>query len=178
MTMMSRATMILTSLIIYSGVALAHHDGPPQAGPEHQKLARFVGKWSGSGDMKPGPFGPGGKMTWTETCEWFPGNFHIVCNSSSSGPSGEVKGISILGYDAASKMYTYYGVDNTGQGDYAKGTVQGKIWTYQNETTIEGKTIKSRFVIDAVSDVLNKFKWEMSQDGATWSTIMEGQSSK
>ena len=40
---------------------------------EHKLLAKWVGNWSGEGEMKPGPFGPGGKMTWTEECDWFGG---------------------------------------------------------------------------------------------------------
>src|SRR5262245_31241455 len=178
MTIRSFTVSAVTSLIACSGVALAHHEGPPQPGPEHQKLARFVGKWSGSGDVKPGPMGPGGKMTWTETCDWFAGGFHIICNSTGSGPGGEIKGMGILGYDAASKMYTYYGVDNNGMGDYAKGTLQGKTWTYNSDATIDGKAIKSRFIIDEVSDKSQKFKWEMSEDGKTWMTVMDGQSNK
>jgi len=57
-------------VLIFVGVALAQApSGPPKPGPEHQKLAYFAGKWSSEGDVKPGPFGPGGKVTFTETCE-------------------------------------------------------------------------------------------------------------
>src|SRR3989449_11201669 len=50
----------------------------PKPGPEHQKLAYFLGRWSETVDMKPGPMGPGGKMTATSTCEWFSGGFYLV----------------------------------------------------------------------------------------------------
>ena len=35
----------------------------PKPGPEHARLGYFVGKWKAEGEMKPGPMGPGGKMT-------------------------------------------------------------------------------------------------------------------
>src|SRR5438128_9471790 len=41
--------------------------GPPQPGPEHKKLAYFVGKWTSEAELKPSPFGPGGKYLATET---------------------------------------------------------------------------------------------------------------
>jgi len=64
--------------------------GPPQPGPEHKKLAYFVGKWTSEAELKPSPFGPGGKYLATETCEWFAGGFrvcvktHVVYQSQSS----------------------------------------------------------------------------------------------
>ena len=46
--------------------------GTPQPSPEHKKLGVFVGTWNDEAMMKPGPFGPGGKMNLTETsCQKF-----------------------------------------------------------------------------------------------------------
>ena len=39
-------------------------------GPEVAKLAYYVGTWRGEGEAKAGPFGPGGKLSSTTTCEW------------------------------------------------------------------------------------------------------------
>lgn len=150
----------------------------PAPGPEHKKLEHFVGKWSGTGELKPGPFGPGGKMTWTESCEWLSGGFFVMCKSEGTGPMGETKGIGIIGYDAAEKVYTYYGADNTGWSDYAKGTVKGKTWTYNSEMNMEGQTIHSRYIIEETSATAQKFSWMMSQDGSTWDTMMTGESKK
>jgi hypothetical protein len=60
---------VLTILAL-GGLVLAQ---PPKPGPEHKPLGYFVGKWESEGEMKPGLFGPGGKMTSSETCEWFAG---------------------------------------------------------------------------------------------------------
>src|SRR3989454_7285461 len=61
----------------------------PKPGPEHQKLAYFAGRWSESADIKPGPMGPGGKMTETSTCEWFSGGFYLVCRLLLEKKKGE-----------------------------------------------------------------------------------------
>jgi hypothetical protein len=179
---MRTARWIAPLLLVVVGVgAVIAADTTPQApkpGPEHERLQRFTGKWTGKGELKPGPFGPGGQMTWTETAEWFPGGFHVIAKSDGDGPMGPSKGLSILGYNSEEKVYTFYGVDSMGWADYAKGTIQGKLWTFTSESKMGGKTYHSRFTIDEVSDSKNKFKWDLSEDGKTWTTMMEGESTK
>jgi hypothetical protein len=51
---------------------------------EHQRLGYFVGKWTGSGQIRPGPMGPGGRFTSTDTCEWFDGGFAVVCRTEGT----------------------------------------------------------------------------------------------
>jgi hypothetical protein len=38
----------------------------PKPAPELSKVEYFAGNWTSEGDMKPGPMGPGGKMTMIE----------------------------------------------------------------------------------------------------------------
>ena len=174
-----RFAIALTVILCVLGLAGAQvPEGPPKPGPEHKALEQSLGTWTGKAEMKPGPFGPGGSSTWTETCEWFEGGFHVVCRSEGKGPMGPMKGIGIIGYDATKKVYTYYGVDNTGWADLATGRVSGKTWTFSSETILEGKPIRSRFVIEYVSATQQKFRWETSEDGKTWALAMDGQSTK
>ena len=169
----------LAAIALAGGVTWAQAPaGPPKPGPEHQRLARFVGKWTGKGEMKPGPFGPSGPMTWTETCEWFAGGFSVVCKSEGKGPMGEMKGLGIISYSPEEKVYTYYGVDNSGWSDLSKGTVSGKVWTYTSKGTMGGKPMEGRFIITEVSDTSQTFQWEMTEDGKTWKLMMDGTSSK
>jgi hypothetical protein len=78
----------------------------PQPGPEHARLGYFVGKWNVEGEVKPGPMGPGGKLTSSDTCEWFEGRFSVICRSDGSSPAGPTKSLGILGYSAEEKVYT------------------------------------------------------------------------
>ena len=64
-----RRTIGLIALVITSSVGSLGAQAPPQKpGPEHKKLDYFVGKWTSTADMKASPFGPGGKMTASDTC--------------------------------------------------------------------------------------------------------------
>src|SRR5262245_37670224 len=117
---------------------------PPAPSPEQKQLQRFVGTWTGKGDMKPGPFGPGGVMNWTETCDWFTGGYSVVCKSDGKGPMGAVKGLSIVGYSSEEKVYTYYGVDSTGFSDMSKGTLKGNVWSFESHGTMGGQPMHGR----------------------------------
>jgi hypothetical protein len=153
--------------------------GPPAPGPEHKKLDYFVGKWTTESELKPSPFGPGGKMTGRDSCEWFAGGFHLVCRAEGKGPMGEVKGLSLLGYSGEEKAYTYMGIDNMGMGSTARGTLAGGVWTWNGEDKMGGKVIKSRYVITQQSKDAYTFKWDMSQDGGkTWTPVMEGKETR
>ena len=167
-------------VLLGSAMAMAQAPaGPPKPGPEHKRLGAFMGKWSGSGDVKPGPMGPGGKMTWTETCEWYAGGFAVVCNSNMKGAMGDGKGHSVLSYNAEEKTYVYFGIDSNGMVDTSKGNVQGKVWNWTGEGKMGGKLYKMRYSITEKSNDANTFKFEMSADGGkTWTLAMEGGSNR
>lgn len=150
----------------------------PKPGPEQKKLAYYAGTWKSEGEMKASPFGPAGKATTTDHCEWFMGGFHLVCHSTGRGPIGAMKGLGIIGYNAGEKLYTYYGIDNMGMGSLSKGIVEGNTWTWNGEDKMGGKMIKSRYTIVETSPTAYNFKWETSEDGSTWSAIMEGKTAK
>lgn len=102
---MKRALAFASMLVLGLAVAAAAQApaGPPKPGPEHKKLQYFAGKWTMQGELKASPFGPGGKTTATDNCEWFAGGFHLVCKSDGKGPTGEMKGLAVLGYNPHEK---------------------------------------------------------------------------
>jgi hypothetical protein len=152
--------------------------GPPKPGPEHKRLAHFVGKWTSEGDMKESPFGPGGKFTFTENCYWFSGRFQVVCNSDGQGPMGNVKGIAIMGYDPEEKSYTYYEANSVGEAGLSRGTVNGNVWTWTYEAKMRGKPTKSRFTLTQESADSQSFRYEMSVDNGPMQVVMEGKSTR
>jgi hypothetical protein len=176
LTLAAATALILTGI----SVADAQEQQPPQPGPEHKRLSFFVGKWRGEGEIKPGPMGPGGKMTSTDTCEWFEGNYSVVCRYEGSGPSGPSKGIGIIGYNPEEKVYTYYGVDNTSMNmaSVPKGTVKGDTWTYTDQGTMGGKKYKTRVTIKEVSRTQQSFKMEMQGPDGKWVPVVESRSTK
>jgi uncharacterized protein DUF1579 len=147
----------------------------PKPGPEHQKLAYFAGRWNEVGDMKPGPMGPGGKMTATSSCEWFSGGFFLVCRGDGTGPMGENHGLGILGYSTERKRYTYYSIDNSGMnGDIAYGQFTNDTWNWEGESLMGGKTVKGHYVIKVTSPDSYTWKWEMSVAGGPMALVAEG----
>ena len=130
--------------------------------------------------MKASPMGPAGKLSMSDTCEWFQGGFAVVCNSQGKGPAGPTKSIGIMGYSTDQKVYTSYGVDNTAMAmmTIAKGTVQGDTWTYTDEGTMGGQPYKSRFVLKIASPTSYTFQWDLLGPDQKWMPIMNGTSTR
>jgi Protein of unknown function (DUF1579) len=169
-------------VVSLSGVQIgaAQTPAPAKPGAEHQRLGYFVGKWTTEGEMKPGPMGPGGKVTSTDNCEWFEGRFAVVCHSDGKNPAGPTKSIGILSYSTEEKVYTYYGVDNTAMtmASVPRGTVKGDTWTYDDEGMMGGQKIKSRVTIKELSPTAYTFKLELQGPDGKWAPAMEAKSTK
>jgi hypothetical protein len=181
---MKRPFDLLAAFIVVSaaGVQLAAAQAPqaPKPGPEHKRLGYFVGKWTTEGEMKPGPMGPGGKMKSTDSCEWFEGQFSVVCRSEGTSPMGPTKNIGILGYSPEEKVYTYYGVDNSNMtmASVPRGTVRGDTWTYTDESTWGGQKVKSRVTIKELSPTKYTFKMEAQGADGKWAPMVESTTTK
>jgi len=151
----------------------------PKPDPALKKIDMFAGTWKLEGNMKPSPFGPGGKMTEDEKCSWMEGGFFLVCNSDYHMTSmGNGKGISVMGFAPESKMYTFREFNSAGEFDDSKGTFEGDTWTWTNETPVGDKVMKGRFIMKVTSPTTYDFKFDMSQDGTTWNNVMEGKANK
>jgi len=173
---------LAASALLPIGVQLAAAQAPSQAkpGPEHERLGYFVGKWTGEGEIKPGPMGPGGKFTSSDDCAWFEGHYSVVCHSESKMPTGTSKSIGILGYSGEEKVYTYYGVDNTNMtmASVPKGTVHGNTWTYNDEGMMGGKKVKTRVTIKELSPKEYSFTMEAQGDDGKWRPMMESKNTR
>lgn len=177
---MSCSKMVLgASLILVAVVAFAEEPAAPQPTAEHQALESWTGSWSGEGELKPGPFGAGGPVSWTEECSWFEGGgFHVVCRSQGTGPMGPMKGLGIIGYNPGKMVYTHYGVDSTGWSGFSEGTRNGDTWTFHSEEMMDGATYRSRFIMTMTSAETMTFSWAISEDGSEWTVLMDGISTK
>ena len=171
--------LIFSLLLALALPAVAQAPGPPKPGPEQQKFAYFLGTWVSTADMKPSPFGPGGKTTFTEHNEWFPGGFFLVTHSDGVMPGNfKMKGLSIIGYDAAKKEYFYQAINSIGINETAVGHLDGDTWTWTSEMPIAGKTYKNRFTVKQKTPTSYDFKFEQSEDGMNFNTVMEGSAHK
>ena len=149
----------------------------PKPGPEHQRLRYFLGEWKSEADMKPGPYGPGGKLTSTDHNTML-GDFFVVIHCEAQGPMGAMKEVATLGYDPKEKVYTYSGYNSLGEHSTSKGTVSGGTWNWTNEEERGGKKIKGRFTLKEVSPTSYTYTFDSSSDGGPWTNMMEGKATK
>jgi hypothetical protein len=177
--MMKRFAIVAAVFSMYAGVLFAQKPEMPKPGPEHQRLGAFVGNWTFEGEMKPGPMGPGGKMTGTDRIQWLPGNFFLERRFEGSGPMGQMSGVEILAYDPAKKVYTYNFFDSMGMMGSGTMSVSGSTWTVSGTGNMGGKIIHDRcsLAFGAGSTTLT-IECEMSPDGKKWSPSFEGKATK
>ena len=177
---MKRLYAAIACLIVlgFTASRLSAQAAAPQPGPEVKKLDYFVGNWKLDGEAKPGPAGPGGKISGTEQNEWHKGGFFLVCRNSESGPMGSFASLNIYGYDSANKVYSFDQFNNVGEKVHATGALADDTWTWNTELKAGGATIKARFVQKILSPTTYNFKFEISPDGTNWSTILEGKATK
>jgi Protein of unknown function (DUF1579) len=178
--MMKRASTILITVLVLSTVFAVAQNPPqmPKPGPEQKNLDYFAGNWKTTGDLKPGPMGPGGKFTGTDRVEWMPGGFFLVSHSQDAGAMGNGSALAVYGYDADKKVYTYDEFNNRGEVVHATGTFDGKVWTWTSEMNMGGNSMKGHFILTETSPTAYTYKFEMSQDGTNWAPVMDGTGTK
>ena len=176
---MNRVSAIVVATLVLIAVASAQPPAAPKPGPEQKKLDYFTGNWVSDGDAKAGPMGPGGKMTMNQEAKWMDGGFFVVIHSGyKSAGMGDGTGTAFLGYDPQDKVYTYDEFNSAGEAVHAKGTVDGDTWIWTSDMKMGPQTAKSRFTEKILSPTAYTFKFEMSPDGTTWNTVMDGKATK
>ena len=176
---MKRFGIVVAVFSMYAAVLIAQKPEMPKPGAEHQRLGAFVGNWTFEGEMKPGPMGPGGKMTGTDRIQWLPGNFFLERRFEGKGPMGEMKGLEIFGYDSMKKVHTFNFFDSMGSIGSGTMTVKGSTWTTSGTGNMGGTTFHDRCTLafGAGSTTLT-IKCEMSSDGKSWAPSFEGKATK
>jgi hypothetical protein len=180
-----KALLAVVVIVAFAGLALSaaamaaeKKTETPKPGPEHKKLDAFVGTWTGDGEMKKSPFGPAGKVTWTETCDWLTGGFQVMCKSKSTGPMGTAEEVAVIGYDSENKDYVFFGADSMGWIGSARGEATKEGWNFKSEDKVKGKMIKSRFKMRTPTATTMTSKWEMMNEAGVWEVVSEGKATK
>ena len=176
---MKRLLTLMILLAMIAAVTAAQEPPMPTPGPEHKAISAFAGKWSFEGKMNDGPMGPGGPVTFTETCEMFEGGFALVCRSEGKNPMGPTKAIAIMSYDSEKKVYTYYAVESGYPAFTATGKNVGKAWNWEAVSKMGDQTMNTAVTITLTSPTSQMFEMKMSTDGGkTWLPGVSGKSTK
>ncbi len=169
---------VLAAVLVLAAVAAAQESMPKPA-PEHKKLDMLAGAWALEGEVKPNAMGPGGKLTEDEKCEWMEGGFFLVCHVEfKTANSGTGSGLSVIGYSAADKAYTYREFNSWGEFEDSRGALDGDTWTWTSDEKMGDSMAKGRFTMKFVSASSYNFTYEMSPDGAKWTEVVDGKATK
>jgi hypothetical protein len=170
---------LVVSFALLTAVSLQAQAPPPPAA-ELQKLDFLTGHWAVEGTATMGP--PGTPTTkWTETSddEWMDGKYFLVEHHDMDlGAMGKGKEMAVYGYDSENKVYTRTAFDSWGEAEKATGTVNGDTWVWNSDEHMGGMPMKGRFTLKVLSPTSFTMKFELSQDGTTWMTAVEGKATK
>ena len=177
---MKHQTLTLTIASLLLAAAASAQMPHPTPAPELKKLDYFAGNWTTEAEMKPSPYGPGGKVTGSDHIEWMQGNFFMIIHSKFASPSmGDGVEYAVMGYDSKKSEYTYESFNSMGEHDVAtcKPAADGKTWVWYSSDS-DPTPMKWRFTEVILSPASYTMKFEMSQDGSAWSSVMEGKAAK
>jgi uncharacterized protein DUF1579 len=154
--------------------------GPPTPAPELKKLEMFAGDWTATGTLTMGPPGTApSKYSATSHGEWMEGNFFLVIHTDTDfAGTGKVKDMAVMGYDPDRKVYTYNDFSSSGQNEVSTATVDGDTWTFLSDEHFGGMAMKGKFTMKVLSPTSYTMKFEVSQDGTNWMTVMDGKARK
>jgi uncharacterized protein DUF1579 len=165
-------------LLIATATLSAQSAAPAKPGPEHQRLAAFVGTWNSEGEAQQSPYGPAGKLSAVETYEWLPGGFFLSHRWDVKQGSSQFQGLEIIGYDGRNKAYTSRIFDSMGNSGTFRARVQGNAWTWTGDSDVGGKPLKERCTIVILRADVYTNKCEYSLDGVKWQLNFEQRSTR
>lgn len=165
---MKRA-MVLASVLLFVGVGLAYSQEPAKPGPEHEALGYWVGTWKWESENKL----TAAKYSGGTTCEWFAGNFQVVCHDHIEGTPWAAQSIRGYNLNGAGGYYRLQ-ITSVGGGQLSRGTRDGNTWTWEHESQgAAGKPVRARLTYTRVSPTSMTRKTEQSIDGGPWVVTAE-----
>lgn len=153
---------VIFVLLLAGGVMAAETPQLPEQQEEYKLLENFIGRWTTAG--REGQF--------FETCEWYHGKFHVVCNSVSKRADGSKgHGMSILSY-VTSVGYVYSGIGSNGRYEILdKGRwLEGKF-VFDSRRTDVDVSVSKRISIGPFTSEGFMFVVSTSEDGVSWSEM-------
>ena len=147
--------------------------------PEHQKLHRLAGEWSGEEMIYPSPQDRGGRASARAIARVELGGFFVVSDYVEERDGApQYQGHGVYGWDAAARAYTMHWFDSMGS---VPATVARGQWTTRSEAdedlTFEQRTHQgsARYSYRFTQrDDGYVFRIESSRDGRSWLPFMEG----
>lgn len=165
----------LCAMLIGSCAVATQSPNPGQQGRGQEELGYLVGQWSMNGGLESHPMYSSATVTGTMECEWFDGNYAVLCRvEQSSNQDGlPTKALRIFGYSKEAGAFTSYGLTNTHHisTDVSLGSFQNDTWTYAGEEKMNGQTVRFRETITKVSPTSFTLTQERAAGGGAWQKL-------
>jgi hypothetical protein len=153
----------------------------PGPGPEVEKLAVMVGRFTVEDELKAGVMGPNSpamKYAGTEDCSWAADGFAVICTAVLHMGAKKYTETSFIYYDPTAKTYQYHAVDSSGEIENKSGTVTGDTWTWLGESTIAGKVYHTRYIMKFVSKDTFEYTDESGENENSMKVFVSGKETR
>ena len=173
---------ILLFLLVVCLTTAVQAQAPPSApkpDPEVTKLHVLVGHWTYEGEYKPGPLGPGGKITGQYDAQMILGGFFLQAREFEKGFMGEMRNLEIDEWNPDSKNFTSNIYQDDGSRFLGTLTVEGNTLTWAGKFAVAGKEYQLKAPLVLAADRKSgTSKAEISTDGNTWTPFFEAKWTK
>lgn len=149
--------------------------------PELQKLDVSTGHWLFHGTSRSARGGPPGHWTWNEHCRWSQNREFLECSFSNVWSGKAIESLVVDTYNPDSHSYWHYEIFASGKGEapfISKMNIAGNVWTEFGPPSAGGGPPHERIVYVWSSPTRVSVKIERSRDGASWTTVDQGEGVK
>jgi Protein of unknown function (DUF1579) len=171
---MQRITLLFSLLVVCFATTIQAQSTAPRPGSEIKKLHVLVGHWTYEGVYKPGPLGPGGKITGTYDARMILGGFFLQEEEIEKGDAGELRNLGVESYNPANKNFDSRWYQSDGSTVNGTLTIKGNTITLAGTLYVDGNPYQFREPMVCSSDFTTcPAKAEISTDGKTWVPFFE-----
>lgn len=176
---MQRISILLLVLVVCFATAMQAQAPAPKPDPELKKLSVLVGHWTYEGEYKPGPLGPGGKITGEYTGQMILAGFFYQARWTEKGPAGETRGLDIEAYDPVNKNFVSNWYLSDGSRFSGVSAVSEKTYAIAGKFLLTGKQYEFKDTLILAADLMSVTeRGEISADGKTWTPWFENKWTK
>ncbi len=145
----------------------------PHPTDAHKRLEQLAGRWAGEERMSPSPFDPNGGTAIGRVDNRVGLDGFVVVQDYEQERGGDVayRGHGVFAWDSVREEYVLHWFDTMGMPPTElRGNFDGEV------LTLTGKTAQghSRVIFDFTTADRYDCKAEVSPDGRSWQTFMEG----
>jgi len=168
-------------IAVFGLLALAASTAAAQQQEKHQAMVQggdtrlnyFLGTWKIDRTLQPSIYGPGGKAEGTMKCDWAIKGLVMTCTSEGTWPfgQGDTKGkmqvLQVIEYRPATKNYSLFTFDNSGDAESMIGSVEGDTWTFRSAEKVQGKTVNAMWTFKEEGKGGLSTRFKVSTEGVT-----------